>query len=106
MDKTLLRIKLYGAIIGPIWDGSECFKEFYEGFAPDHQPFSEQWTNLRDALLHITNGGDFQHAEICELGGNATYYLNGSILKVPMKFDATCKAYSDLLSDDCFIYSA
>ena len=73
MHKT---ITLYGEVAGTIWmPAVECTKEFhlelnritrpsttrtYPGIAPR----SMEITCLRDALLHVTNDGDFQSCAI------------------------------------------
>jgi len=73
MHKT---ITLYGEVAGTIWmPAVECTKEFhlelnriprnsttrtYPGIAPR----SMEVTRLRDALLHLTNDGDFQSCAI------------------------------------------
>ena len=73
MHKT---ITLYGEVAGTIWmPAVECTKEFrlelnriprhsttrtYPGIAPQ----SMEITCLRDALLHVTNDGDFQSCGI------------------------------------------
>ena len=70
------KITLYGEIAGTIWmPAVDCSKEFqleltriprmsstrtYPGIAPR----SIEITRLRDALLHITNDGDFQSCSI------------------------------------------
>ena len=70
------KIMLYGEIAGTIWmPAVECSKEFhleliriprtsttrtYPGIAPR----SMEITCLRDALLHLTNDGDFQSCTI------------------------------------------
>ena len=70
------RISLFGEIAGNIWmPAVECTKEFrlelvriprtstirtYPGIAPR----SMEITCLRDALLHLTNDGDFQSCAI------------------------------------------
>jgi len=75
------RITLYGEIAGNIWmPAVECTKEFrleliriprnsttrtYPGIAPR----SMEITCLRDALLHITNDGDFQSCSILRSAG-------------------------------------
>ena len=77
-EETNIRktITLYGEIAGNIWmPAVECTKEFrlelnripcnsatrtYPGIAPR----SMEITCLRDALLHITNDGDFQSCSI------------------------------------------
>ncbi len=64
--KREITIRIHGTISGPIWwpVGEEYSKEFDERFSYDSQPFATQIDCLRDALLHITNDGDFQHASI------------------------------------------
>ena len=65
MCKELVSIKISGEVIGKIWMPSiECSKEFNVTFTPDNLPFTSQWTGLRDAVLHITNDGDFQSCRI------------------------------------------
>lgn len=70
------KITLYGEVAGTIWmPAAECTKEFrleltriprnsktrtYPGIAPR----SMEITCLRDALLHVTNDGDFQSCAI------------------------------------------
>ena len=70
------KITLYGEVAGIIWmPAVECSKEFhleliriprssntrtYPGIAPR----SMEVTCLRDALLHVTNDGDFQSSSI------------------------------------------
>jgi hypothetical protein len=70
------KIMLYGEIAGIIWmPAVECSKEFqlelvriprtstirtYPGIAPR----SMEITCLRDALLHLTNDGDFQSSSL------------------------------------------
>ncbi len=72
----LRAIYLTGVIIGNIWmPNCECEKDFRVKFTPDDEPFSRQWGKtpfgcaMRDALLHITNDGDFQSCSIlfCEM---------------------------------------
>ena len=68
-------IRIYGEVQGTIWmPAAECTKEFdlilekipanesrtYPGIAPRRM----QIHKLRDALLHITNDGDFQSCAI------------------------------------------
>jgi hypothetical protein len=73
MRKT---IKLYGEVAGTIWmPAVECTKEFHLELTriPRHSttrtypgiaPRSMEITCLRDALLHVTNDGDFQSCAI------------------------------------------
>ena len=65
--KTTL-IEVIGEIEGLIWmPETECTKEFHEKFSHnEHEPFKVHWTGLRDALLRITNDGDFQNAGIAQ----------------------------------------
>jgi hypothetical protein len=54
-------ITISGELRGKIWmPAIECTKEFKQKFSRDNRPFSYRIDNLRDALLHITNDGDFQ----------------------------------------------
>lgn len=62
---TETTIHIFGTLIGTIWQPcDECEKEFDEVFSYDSKPFTKQIDCLRDALLHITNDGDFQHCSI------------------------------------------
>ena len=81
------KITLYGEIAGPIWRPAvECSKEFhlelvriprtstsrtYPGIAPN----SMEITCLRDALLHLTNDGDFQSCSITWARLEVSHYL-------------------------------
>ena len=70
------KITLYGEIAGNIWMPSvECTKEFHLELTriprtsrtrtyPGIAPRSMEITSLRDALLHLTNDGDFQFCAI------------------------------------------
>ena len=73
MRKT---ITLYGEVAGRIWmPAVECTKEFHLELTriprnsrtrtyPGIAPRSMEITCLRDALLHVTNDGDFQSCAI------------------------------------------
>ncbi len=73
MRKT---ITLYGEVAGTIWmPAVECTKEFHLELTriprnsttstyPGIAPRSVEITCLRDALLHVTNDGDFQACAI------------------------------------------
>jgi len=83
------KITLYGEIVGNIWmPAVECTKEFhlelisvprnsktrtYPGIAPR----SMEITCLRDALLHITNDGDFQSCAITWARLEVSHYFGG-----------------------------
>jgi hypothetical protein len=70
------KITLYGEIAGSIWmPAVECTKEFHLELVriprashirtyPGIMPRSMEITCLRDALLHITNDGDFRSSSI------------------------------------------
>jgi hypothetical protein len=70
------KITLYGEIAGTIWmPAVECSKEFHLELTriprssstrtyPGIAPRSMEITCLRDALLHLTNDGDFQSCAI------------------------------------------
>jgi hypothetical protein len=70
------RIKLYGEIAGEIWmPAVRCVKTFELNLIrvsrnsttltfPGIAPRSMEITSLRDALLHLTNDGDFQSCGI------------------------------------------
>lgn len=61
-----LDIRICGTLQGPIWwpFGAICQKEFDKHFNYQQEPFKYPIDCLRDALLHITNDGDFQNCEI------------------------------------------
>jgi len=60
-----INIRIYGIIRGYIWmPNTECTKEFNLRLSFKSEPFAYQIGCLRDALLHITNDGDFQSCEI------------------------------------------
>jgi len=61
-----IKIRIYGEVQGPIWwpVGAICTKEFSLVCSYEDKPFRRQIECLRDALLDITNDGDFQHCEI------------------------------------------
>lgn len=103
MENKNYSVKLWGKIQGRIWWPQEiCEKDFSVTFAPNHKPFVREWAGIRDALLHITNDGDFQNAELLELFGEVTYYRNwGKIVKY-MKFNQNAEEYKDLLCEDFF----
>ena len=84
-------IKLYGEVAGTIWmPAVECTKEYHLELTriPRHSttriypgiaPRSMEITCLRDALLHVTNDGDFQACaitwamlEVCHHFGDET----------------------------------
>ena len=83
------RITLYGEVAGNIWmPAVECTKAFdleliriprnsktrtYPGIAPR----SMEITCLRDALLHITNDGDFQSCAITWAILSVSHYFGG-----------------------------
>lgn len=59
--KQLETITISGQISGNIWMPCiECNKDFSVKFSPNNRPFTREWTDLRDAFLHITNDGDFR----------------------------------------------
>ena len=83
------KITLYGEIAGNIWmPAVECTKAFhlelnriprssttrtYPGIAPR----SMEITCLRDALLHLTNDGDFQSCSITWARLEVSHYFGG-----------------------------
>ncbi len=65
--KHLESITISGELRGNIWmPDCECTKDFTHTFAPKgrHNPFQKEWIDLREALLDITNDGDFQSCGI------------------------------------------
>lgn len=57
-----IRGQVQGAIWWPV--GAVCTKEFDVRFTREQRPFRVGAETLRDALLHVTNDGDFQGAVI------------------------------------------
>src|SRR5512139_2970703 len=75
--KTLQSITLSGQIKGRIWmPAVECLKDFTVRFTPDNQPFSRPWSELEDAINHITNDGHFQSCYINDLWIEVKYLEN------------------------------
>ena len=65
MTKKLESITIHAELIGDIWmPDVECTKESTTVFTPEDRPFTSKWTGLRDALLQITNDGDFRSCVI------------------------------------------
>lgn len=97
MVKKLESITVQGELIGRIWQGIECYKEVNCTFTPNDRPFSHKWTGLRDALLHVTNDGDFQN---CKLS-------NGVLIIRWYDGRRTIQMVSDIpyckVSDDCIV---
>lgn len=72
--KTLESIDIQGVLAGVIWMPScHAWKHFNVKFTPEARPFSREWDGMRDALLHITNDGDFQSCGLAEAWLTATY---------------------------------
>lgn len=58
-------ITLSGEVVGPIWEQSrECVKDFREVFTLNDRALTRRWSGMRDALLSVTNDGDFQSCSI------------------------------------------
>lgn len=65
MPYKTTRIIIEGTIKGNIWTPyEECTKDFRVQFTVTDESFSHPWVSLRDALLHITNDGDFRDCGI------------------------------------------
>ena len=74
--KQLLSIEIYGTIRGTIWmPAIECTKEVHCKFTPKQQPFTREWTGIRDALLHLTNDGDFQSCMLEDVSLRVTWAI-------------------------------
>jgi hypothetical protein len=83
------RITLYGEVAGNIWmPAFECTKAFDLELTriprnsmtrtyPGVSPRSMEITCLRDALLHITNDGDFQSCAVMWAILSVSHYLGG-----------------------------
>jgi hypothetical protein len=101
----LKSVTLSGTKSGTIWmPACNAEKQFQEVFTTSHSPFHRDWTGIRDALLYITNDGDFQSCSISELYGVARWIdERGREITQPMKFSQNAEEYSDCLTDDCLI---
>ena len=63
------QFKISGYLVGPIWmPSTECFKDLAYTFQREQdkpaRPFVNTCDDLRDALLTVTNDGDFQHCKV------------------------------------------
>lgn len=89
----LERITLNGTIRGYLWMPCiETTERFSESFTPENSPFTHEWAGMRDALLRITNNGNFRNASIEECTA-VIVYKN----KVKKYVDILpCKAIDDL----------
>jgi hypothetical protein len=95
--KTLEKIELIGEIQGEIWMPYEtCAKEFHKVYTPNDRPFSRKWNGLRDALLDITNDGDFRSCSISDIFGYAYYNQGKAQIRLPLEINPAAKAISDL----------
>jgi hypothetical protein len=95
-ERKLKRMKLQeiilsGILQGRLWYGQECEKQFREKFTLCAEPFSHEWNGLRDALLHITNDGDFMSCSI--LFGQITVVYGG---ETPSGKYQELRKYADL----------
>lgn len=56
-------IKLVGKVRGTIWmPAIECESDFSVTFSRnEHEAFRRHWTGIRDAVLHVTNDGNYQN---------------------------------------------
>lgn len=95
--KTLESITIYADIVGNIWMPMvECRKETKTVFTPEQQPFTHEWTGLRDALLRITNDGDFRSCLI-EWGCMVIRWWDGKYYIERQVDIPNCKLTSDCL---------
>ena len=89
MRIKITKIMLFGEIAGTIWmPAVECTKEFHLELVriprasttrtyPGIAPRSMEITCLRDALLHLTNDGDFQSCAISWARLEVSHYFGG-----------------------------
>lgn len=59
-----------GYVVGKIWmPATECWKELNYTFVRSEEERAHPWQDarddLRDAMLHVTNDGDFQSCRVC-----------------------------------------
>ena len=100
-NKSLRSIELWGVIRGGIWwpYGADCTKEFKIVYTPDEKPFTRKWEGIRQALLDITNDGDFSSCSIYELFGKVEWnegkYIKSRYISFPI-----CKEIADLLHSE------
>lgn len=99
-------ITISGTLRGQIWmPAAETTKDFRETFTPDDRPFSRQWNGLRDALLYVTNDGDFQACDIEYAVISVRCVKNGKIVTITSEIPPTAKLVSDLFCayrDACY----
>lgn len=61
-------IEIRARLIGRLWmPAALAFKDKREVFSVDDRPFTRQWSGMRDALLHLSNDGDFQGAALADV---------------------------------------
>lgn len=96
MAKKLEAVTILGELQGNIlWPNAPMTKAVREVFTPDNSPFSRQWSGLRDALLQITNDGDFQSCRLAN-GWMIVSWIDGN-KRIEISADVPfCK-----LTDDC-----
>ena len=61
------RITISDILRGYIWmPNTECTKNVSEEYAHESAPFRLEWDGLRDALVRLTNDGDFRSCALDE----------------------------------------
>ena len=64
--RAALSFALVGQVQGRIWQGLECVKEINVRFAKSEArcTMQDEYATLRDAVLAVTNDGDFQSCHL------------------------------------------
>lgn len=96
--KQLFEVTIVGTLIGNIWwpPSGEFCKNIEMTFTPTQRPFTRQWSGLRDALLTITNDGDFQSCRLQDGCMEVKWFDNGKFITQSANIPI-CKATNDLL---------
>lgn len=99
MTKQLESITFYTTVKGFIWMPMvECTKEKVTEFTPKGSSFTPKWEGLREALLYITNDGDFQNCEI-DWGCMVVRWFDGKYSIERQVEIPRCKLTEDLLTE-------
>lgn len=102
MKKQLMKVELFGEVVGKGWYGQTATKTFDVTLVPNNKtPFTSEWHGYRAALLDVTNDGDFQYAAILSADSRITYATAyNRTEQVSFALDGTCKALSDLWASE------
>lgn len=96
-------VRITGELRGNIWmPNTECIKEFNVVFAPEagRNPFQREWIDLREALLDITNDGDFRSCGIDHAFIDTTFFYHGNRSVTISNELKPCKFIEDLFYNE------